>query len=132
MNGCLDCKHNVCGIDHSSQSVPLRSTKPVSYSYNQTSSKQVTNNLSQINFFHDNYRKAHIDQYPWLSEYAFVYAKNGNESRSNVVLFLVNKNNKTKHNTTLVYSHDTFNDLGSLYSTLFYIASTPKGAWPMS
>lgn len=126
MNGCLDCKHNVCGIDHTSQSVPLRSTKTALYSYEQASSKQVTNNLSQIDFFHINYSKAQIDQYPWLSQYAFTYSKKGNDSQSIVVLFISNKNNKNTNKTTLVYSHDTFNDLGSLYSTLIYMSYTTK------
>ena len=117
MNGCFDCKHNVCGIDHGMK-IPLRSLRSTSYSFEECLA--LTEELSQAKFLHDDYVTAHICQYPWLSETSYMYHKNGDQSKFIAVLYIKNKSSKTK--ITVVYSHDTLSTLSSLYSTLIYLS----------
>ena len=120
MNGCFDCKHNVCGIDHGIKTIPLRSLRLTNYSFDEPQTISITQELSQVKFLHENYNSAHISNYPWLSEASYIYYKNGDKSKSIAILYIENKSSKTKF--PIVFSHDTSSTLGSLYSTLVYLS----------
>ena len=120
MNGCFDCKNNVCGIDKETKTIPIRSLHSTNYSFEETQTLSITQELSQTKFLHENYISSHISNYPWISETSYIYYKNGDQSKSIAILYISNKSSKNK--ITVVFSHDTLSTLGSLYSTLIYLS----------
>ena len=119
MNGCFDCKHIVCGIDREMK-IPLRSLHSTNYSFEESQTTIITDELFQTKFLHENYNSSHISNYPWLSETSYIYYKNGDQSKSIAILYISNKSSKNK--ITIVYSHDTLTTLSSLYPTLIYLS----------
>ena len=120
MKSCFDCKDNVCGIDRRTKTIPIRSLRSTNYSFEETQTLSITQELSQTKFLHEKYISSHISNYPWLSETSYIYHKNGDQSRSIAILYISNKSSKNK--ITVVFSHDTLSTLDSLYSTLVYLS----------